>query len=201
MDEPQLDAYLDYAERTLILSQRPSAYKWRRREGINDLLSSVSHLQETYSLDMEPPAEDGEIRGKTLDQKMENVKKRLAELYNDSTPWIPPYIALTSNQPRPGDAHSLYSPKETSQSFFPDYVSVLHHASSIVGCQEAEMIDTVHAVEICLIKTLVWRKKTREAAERERIRKEQGSKRPGRPRKVVNVVTLQEQRGESNVQS
>jgi hypothetical protein len=33
MNASQLDSYLDYAENTLILSQKPLAYIWRRREG------------------------------------------------------------------------------------------------------------------------------------------------------------------------
>lgn len=46
MNATQVDKYLDYAEQTLILSQRPLAYTWRRREG-----ETRCDLKETKTLD------------------------------------------------------------------------------------------------------------------------------------------------------
>ncbi|UZJ57298.1 hypothetical protein CBS101457_006618 [Exobasidium rhododendri] len=185
MDDDQLDTYLDYAERTLILSQRPTAYQWRRREGIDDLLSCAPELNAGLPLVREDLAGGGErVGGETLGQKKDFVEGSLKDLYEDAASKAPRPSLLSISQLRPGDAHSLYTNKDPSQTHPPDYQQVLHHASQVVGCRQGEMADTVYAVEVGLIKMLLWRRKKREASDKQTVREQQGKRRPGRPRKV-----------------
>lgn len=97
---------------------------------------------------------------------------------------------LSRHQSLPGDAHSLYSSQEPSQCLCPEYSQVLRYASRTVGCLEAELADTVHAVEVALIKKLVWRRKTRESAQRQRRRDAPGN--GSRPNGLRNEIAGEE---------
>jgi hypothetical protein len=122
--------------------------------------------------------------GEVLQQSKGFLEGNLNELYGDAAFRVPPPVLLTIDQLRPGDAHSLYSTKDDAgRLYHPDYSFVIRHASQVAGCRAAEMADTVYAVEVRVIKMLLWKKREREAFEKQKTREEQGKRRPGRPRK------------------
>ena len=148
---------------------------------VDDLLSCAPKLSNT--LDSSDPQRE-ERAGSTVQQRKAFVAETRQKLYEHAACMPSPTApSLSIHQLRPGDAHSLYSSRDTDQSLHPDYMRVLHHASQLVGCREAEVADAVCGVETALIKMLIWRRKGRETANRERQREEQGRRRrPGRPR-------------------
>jgi hypothetical protein len=144
---------------------------------IGDLLSCAPHLEEKFPLKVQPE-EDCEM---VLKQETNTIEATLERIYIQAAPQLPSKSLLSPHQSLPGDAHSLYSTQETSLSLPPEYNQVLKHASSIVGCLEVELADTVNAVEVALIKRLVSRRKSREMAEKRRRRDDLDNRRSSQP--------------------
>lgn len=154
-------------------------------EDIDDFLSCAPQLNRSLEESGMQQQKDGFEGDTPLLQKKAFVDERRRVLYGDAACNLAPSSqSLSNDQLRPGDAHSVYLTRDVHHLLHPSYKRILHHASQIVCCQETEMADTVHAVEIGLIKTLIWRRRSREEAQRQKQREEQGKRRPGRPRKA-----------------
>lgn len=164
MIDEDVDKYLDFAERSLLLDNHPIVLRNRdRRAAVADYLTAVTPDVGGALND------DGHPSSIRATQPASSVEHYTAKLYDGDHSVAPTHLDdLPFDTLRPGEAHSVYnrtgrkliSPADASE-VHPSYARLLRHASRIVDCKVEEVSDTVHSLEVQLIKKLTERRESR----------------------------------------